>query len=226
MKKNVVMMVLLLSLLALSGCGSPGDPQEIRRDPAPVMSFEGAGWLEREGRAIEERPDLVLAAMDLRDGSVVAEIGAGTGYFTRRLARAVGPTGEVWAVDIQPEMLDELERRAAAEGIDNIVSVLGEPDDPLLPEEMFEWILLVDVYHEIQQPEPMLEAIRRSLAPGGRVALVEYRLEGATAEHIRLSHRMSVNQILAEWVPAGFDLVDRVDTLPSQHLMIFEASGE
>lgn len=217
--------ITVVLLLMFAGCrAQTGAPESLERDPAPVMSFEGAEWLERETREIEERPDLVLAAMDLRNGDVVAEIGSGTGYFTRRLAEAVGPEGEVWAVDIQPEMLEELAARAARQGIENIVPVLGETNDPLLPEETFQWVLLVDTYHEIQEPEPVLEVIRRSLVPGGRVALVEYRLEGATAEHISLFHRMSVNQVLAEWVPAGFDLVDRIDTLPSQHLLILAPS--
>lgn len=219
--------VVLLPALLLLGCyDQPTGEMGLDRDPAPVTGFESAEWLERGTREIEERPDLVLAAMDLRNGDLVAEIGSGTGYFTRRMAREVAPDGEVWAVDIQKEMLDELRRRTLAEGLDNVVPVLGEADDPLLPRAMFDWIVLVDTYHEIQQPRPMLERIRESLAPGGRVALVEYRLEGATAEHISLRHRMSVNQILTEWVPAGFDLVERIDALPSQHLLIFAPSEE
>ncbi|MBW3563540.1 MAG: class I SAM-dependent methyltransferase [Acidobacteria bacterium] len=207
------------------GCRAEGNLESFpERNPAPVMAFEGAEWLERPTRAIEERPDIVLDAMDLRNGDMVAEIGSGTGYYARRLAKEVSPDGEVWAVDIQPEMLELMEDLAADEGIENIVPILGTETDPNLPTATFDWILIADVYHEMQEPQAMLRAIRAAVTDEGRIALVEYRLEGATAEHIRLEHRMSVTQILAEWLPAGFDLVDRIETLPSQHLLIFEKS--
>ena len=194
----------------------------ITREPAPVMSHEGAPWLERPGREAEERPDLVLEAMALKDGDVVADLGCGTGFFTRRLAKAVAPTGKVYGVDIQPEMLELLKESCTAEGLDNIVAVLGEPNDPKLSQGQIDWILLVDAYHEFQDPQTMLRRIRDSLAHGGKVALVEYRLLGDTAKHIKVEHRMSPKQVLAEWNPAGFQLVDLVETLPSQHLFIFE----
>jgi predicted methyltransferase len=194
-----------------------------KRQPANVMSFEGAGWLERQGRAEAEKPELVLQAMELREGMTVAEVGAGTGFFSRRLAKAVGPTGKVYAVDIQPEMLDLLKTYAAKEGITNIVPVLGTETDPRLPARGVDRILLADVYHELQKPEPMLARIRDSLAPGGTVTLVEYRLEGDTASHINVKHRMSVEQVLAEWTAAGFVLANQLETLPSQHLFIFSA---
>jgi ubiquinone/menaquinone biosynthesis C-methylase UbiE len=194
-----------------------------KRQPAKVMGFEGAAWLEREGRAEEEKPEVVLAAMALRDGLTVAEIGAGTGFFSRRLARAVGSAGKVYAVDIQPGMLDLLKTYAAREGITNVIPVLGTETDPRLPAHGIDRILLVDVYHELQQPEPVLARIRDSLAPGGTVTLVEYRLEGDTASQIKIEHRMSVEQVLAEWHAAGFELLDQLETLPSQHLFIFSA---
>ena len=213
------------------GCGAPlpaegeGAAPAPPRQPANVMSFEGAAWLEREGRAELEKPELVLAAMELRPGMTVAEIGAGTGFFSRRLAKAVGPTSKVYAVDIQPEMLDLLETYAAKEGITNIVRVQGTETDPKLPARGVDRILLVDVYHELQKPKPMLARIRDSLAPGGTVTLVEYRLEGDSASHINIQHRMSVEQVLAEWTAAGFELIERLETLPSQHLFIFAAGG-
>jgi len=193
------------------------------RQPAQVFGHEHAGWLEREGRAESERPDEVIAAMKLRDGEVVAEIGAGTGFFSRRLAKAVGPHGKVYAEDIQPEMLDLLQKYAAEDGDANIVTVLGTETDPKLPAGQMDWILLVDVYHEFQEPAPMLAKIRKALKPGGRVALVEYRAEDDSARHISPPHRMSVDQILQEWRPAGFELVERIETLPSQHLLVFTA---
>lgn len=209
-----------VSIFLAIACGAAPPP---KRQPANVMSFEGAAWLERQGRAEAEKPELVLAAMDLRPGLTVAEIGAGTGFFTRRLARAVAPGGRVLAVDVQPEMLELLKTYAAREGITNIVPVLGTPSDPKLPARGVDRILLVDVFHELQRPEPMLAHIRDSLAPGGTVTLVEYRLEGETASHINLRHRMSAEQVLAEWTAAGFVLVEQIETLPSQHLFLFSA---
>jgi predicted methyltransferase len=212
-----------LALLALAcvGRAEPAAERALQRRPARVMGFEGADWLERPGRAEEERPERVLAAMDLEDGDVVAEIGVGTGFFARRIARRVAPRGKVYGVDIQPEMLELLRQRAAQEGIGNIVPVLGTETDPKLPPGGVDWVLLVDVYHELQRPGPMLARIRESLAPDGRVALVEYRLEGETAAHINTEHRMSAAQVLAEWQPAGFELVERIETLPTQHLFLF-----
>ena len=192
------------------------------RQPAQPLSYEGgADWLEREGRAELEKPEIVLKAMQLKDGDVVADLGAGTGFYTRRLARAVAPSGKVWANDIQPAMLDRLKELTAKEGIGNIVTIVGTETDPKLPKGTFDGILLVDVYHEFQQPEPMLAKIREALKPGGKVALVEYRAEGDTAAHIHELHKMSVEQVLAEWVPAGFVHVETVEELPTQHLFVF-----
>lgn len=196
-------------------------PAVPKREPANVMSFESASWLEREGRAELEKPEVVLQAMELREGMNVAEIGAGTGFFSRRLAKAIGPKGKVYAEDIQPEMLDLLKQYAAKEGIKNIVPVLGTETDPKLPLGKIDRVLLVDVYHEFQKPEPMLAALRKVLAPGGTITLVEYRLEGDTASHINIKHRMSTEQVLAEWNAAGYELANQIETLPSQHVFIF-----
>jgi predicted methyltransferase len=195
------------------------------RRPAAVMSYHGAEWLERAGREAEERPSALireLQAMGLKPGDVVAEVGCGTGYISRLLAAAVGPTGKVYCEDIQPEMVQLARQRAAAAGLGNVVFVLGAEDDPRLPRQLA-WVVLVDVYHELQRPEPMLARIRESLAPGGRVALAEYRAEGDSAAHIKPEHRMSVEQVLGEWTRAGFLLVKRIETLPEQHLFIFSA---
>jgi ubiquinone/menaquinone biosynthesis C-methylase UbiE len=194
-----------------------------KREPANVMSWEGAAWLEREGRAQQEKPEVVIQAMEIHEGMTVADIGAGTGFFTRRLARAVGPTGKVYAEDIQPQMLDLLKKDIEKEGIKNVVTVLGTDVDARLPAHGVDRVLLVDVYHEFQKPEPMLASIRESLTPGGTVILVEYRLEGDTASHINIKHRMSVDQVLAEWNAAGFELANRIETLPAQHIFIFSA---
>lgn len=210
-----------------TACAAPGTATGqaaapiVKREPANVMSYEKAAWLEREGRAELEKPEVVLQAMELKEGMTVAEIGAGTGFFSRRLARAVGPTGKVLAEDIQPQMLDLLKQNAAKEGIGNITTLLGTDTDPKLPVHGVDRLLLVDVYHEFQKPEPMLARIRESLAPGGTVTLVEYRLEGDSAAHINIRHRMSIEQVLSEWNAAGFELANRIETLPAQHLFIF-----
>ncbi len=194
-----------------------------QRRPAEVMSFRGADWLEREGREQEQRPDEVIKTMSLRDGDVVADLGCGTGYFARRMARALAPKGRVYAVDIQPEMLEIMKGLLEKEGTTNVVPVLGTADDPKLPKGGLDWILLVDVYHEFQEPKAMLAMMRQSLKPTGRVAVLEYRLEGDSAKHIRAEHRMSPAQVLAEWQPAGFRLVTRHEFLPTQHFFVFAA---
>lgn len=196
------------------------------RQVAQVMSFRGAPWLEREGRAEEENTDALIAKLGLEPGQNVADIGCGSGFYSRRMARQIAPGGTVFGVDIQPEMLRFLAELAANEGIDNIVPVQGREDEPFLPAGEIDWVLLVDVYHEFQQPEPMLAGILESLAPGGRVALVEYRLEGESARHIKLEHRMSPQQVASEWGPAGFELVELWDELPTQHVFIFRAAGD
>ena len=192
-----------------------------QRKPAAVMTFQGAGWLEREGREEEQRPAEVFKAMRLKNGDVVADLGCGTGWFARRMARVVAPRGKVYAIDIQPEMLELLRGYLEKEGAQNVEPVLGTETDPKVPPGSLDWILMVDVYHEFQQPKAMLEAIRRSLKPTGKVALVEYRLEGTSAAHIRSEHRMSVEQVMAEWPPAGFRLVKKLDFLPTQYLFVF-----
>lgn len=186
------------------------------------MPWERASHLERAGREAQDHPDVVIETMKLKNGDVVAEIGAGTGYYTRRVARAIAPEGTVWANDIQPEMLEIMAEYLERDGIKNVRQVLGDEDDPKLPAGTFDWILLVDVYHEIQQPEPMLAKIRDALKPDGRVALVEYRAEGTSAASVSRSHRMSKEEIRAEWEPAGFEVVDVVDELPRQHMFVFK----
>ena len=135
-------------------------------------------------------------------------------------------SGRVYAVDIQPEMLRLLKENIEKAGIRNVVPVLGESDDPNLPRGSLDWILLVDVYHELQQPKAMLAKMREALKRTGKIALVEYRLEGLTALHVREEHRMSKEQVLAEWEPAGFRLVTLHEFLPVQHFFVFEKTPD
>lgn len=220
----------LVAALAVAMVGAPVGQDLLAaaegRRPSAVMNWRGADWLERADRDEEQRPEEVLKTLGLKDGDVVADIGCGTGYFTRPMARAVAPGGRVYAVDIQPEMLVFLQERLDEEGLTNVLPVQGENDDPRLPPGSIDWILLVDVYHEFQQPQAMLARMRDALRPGGRVALLEYRLEGPTALHIRKDHRMSPKQVLAEWEPAGFRLVDLHEFLPTQHFFVFEKARE
>ena len=217
--------VLVLLLAATSLVPTPIAAGDERR-PAPVIGVAGAGWLERPGRDEEQKPDEIIRRMGLKNGDVVADLGAGTGYFTRRLAKAVAPSGLVYAVDIQPEMLSLLKSNLEKAGIRNVVPVLGASDDPKLSQGSLDWVLLVDVYHELQQPKATLAKLREALKPTGKVALVEYRLEGLTALHVREEHRMSTSQVLAEWKPAGFRLVELHEFLPVQHFFVFEKAPD
>ena len=200
--------------------------REQHRVPADFMSFRGAQWLERVEREQEEMPEAVLDAMGLKPGDVVADIGCGSGYYARRVVERVAPDGRVYCVDIQPEMLDIMRQLADRDGVDGIVPILSEPDDPKLPAGVVDWIILADVYHEMSDYEAMLAGMRASLAPGGRVALLEYRIEDGTGDNLKSDHAMSVRQVLAEWLPAGFVLEDLQEFLPGQHLFIMKAAGD
>lgn len=190
------------------------------REIAQVMGHPGADWLERPERETEERTDLVVPALKLGSGDTVADLGAGTGYFSWRLARAVGPAGRVYAVDIQPEMLERLQQQMAARGVTNVVSVLGTASDPKLPAAALDLILMVDVYHEFEHPYEMLEATCRALKPGGRLVFVEYRGEDPTVP-IKPLHKMTEAQVRREAALHPLDWVETIRTLPQQHLIVF-----
>ena len=163
---------------------------------------------------------MLLDALKITPGQTVCDLGCGNGFYTVELARRVGPTGAVYAVDIQPEMLHMLAERAAAERLPNIRPVLGTPIDPRLPAGKVDVVLCVDVYHEFSHPEAMLARIRESLAEGGQLVLAEFRGEDP-AVPIKPLHKMTKAQIRAELEPAGFAVVREFDRLPWQHLMFF-----
>lgn len=194
------------------------------REIARVMSHRGAAWLERPDRAREERPDLLLDLLELQPADVVADLGAGTGYFTFRIAPRV-PRGRVYAIDIQPEMLTIVERRADAEGVPNVISVLGSEQSPGLPDDAVDLTLLVDSYHEFSYPAEMLDAIYRATRPGGRLVLVEYRSEDPEVP-IRPLHKMTEAQARLEVEAAGFLFEENIDRLPQQHVLVFRRPGE
>ena len=219
-------LALILTAAAGAAAQTPADRAERHRVPADFMSYQGAGWLERAEREVEEQPEAVLDAMGLEPGDVVADVGCGSGYYARRVAGRVAPGGRVYCVDIQPEMLDIMRDLADRDGVTGIVPVLSEPDDLKLPAGSVDWIVLADVYHEMSDPETMLADMRAALAPGGRVALLEYRIEDGTGDNLKSDHAMSVRQVLAEWLPAGFALVDLHEFLPGQHFFILKAAGD
>ena len=187
---------------------------------AAVMSAEGADWLDRSERETEEAPDEALDIIGIKKGSVVADIGAGSGYMTIRMARRVGANGVVYANDIQQPMLDLLDQRLKKGKIANVRPILGTPDDPKLPAESIEMALLVDVYHEFSQPQAMLRHLHAALKTGGRLVLLEYRKEDPSIP-IRPEHKMSVAEAKMEVEAEGFKLGRVDDSLPRQHVLIF-----
>ena len=191
------------------------------RHYAGVMGVGGADWLVRPEREAEEQPDAALDAIGIARGSTVADIGAGAGYMTWRMAERVGATGKVYANDIQPKMLDILRRNMADRKLTNVTTVLGAADDPKLPRNAIDLVLLVDVYHEFSEPQQMLRHIRESLKPDGRLVLVEYRGEDPSVP-IRPEHKMTVQQVKTELEPEGFRLDKLSEVLPRQHILIFK----
>jgi predicted methyltransferase len=179
-----------------------------------------ANWLDRTARVQEEQPDRALELIGITPGMVVADVGAGTGYMTIRLARRVGPTGKVYANDLQRPMIQIIQDKARAERLSNVEVVQGTEDDAHLPENAIDLALLVDVYHEFRRPQEMLRSIRRSLKPDGQLVLVEYRKED-TGIPIALTHRMSLAEARTEVEAEGFAFDRLVPGLPRQHIIEF-----
>ncbi len=191
------------------------------REIAQVMGWQGAAWLERSEREVEEQTATMVAALGLKTGDAVADIGAGTGYVSRRLARIVGPRGRVQAVDVQPEMIRMLRELSAREGLAQIRATLGAEDDVRLAPASVDLAIMVDVYHELAYPFEALASVVRALKPGGHVVFVEYRAEDPKVPIKRL-HTMSVAQVRREAAEHPRLRFERsVETLPWQHLIFF-----
>jgi len=190
------------------------------REIAHVMGHQAAEWLERPERENEERTDLLVPALKIKSGEAVVDIGAGTGYYTRRLAKAVGTNGVIYAVEIQQEMLDILTNKLTGEGIFNVKPVLGTVTDPKLPRASVDLILMVDVYHEFDYPFEMVEAMCRALKPGGRIVFVEFRTEDPSVP-IKTVHKMSEAQVRKEMRVHPLEWVETIGTLPQQHMIMF-----
>lgn len=191
-----------------------------KRRIAGVMGPAGADWLVRPERQAEEHPDQALDAIGIQRGSTVADIGAGVGYFSFKMAERVGPDGLVYAEDIQQYMLDQLQKNIRAKNVSNVRPVLGYIDDPKLPKNSIDLVLLVDVYHEFSEPQKMIDRIRESLKPDGRLALLEYRAEDPNVP-IRPKHKMTVDQTRREIEPQGLRFDKAIEVLPQQHIIIF-----
>lgn len=210
----------ILLLIAACICSAEEYHSITHRRIAQVMGAGGADWLVRPEREREERPDKALDAIGIQAGSTVADIGAGVGYFTWRLAERVGTNGIVYGEDIQPRMLDLLGKNISARHLTNVREVLGTPEDPKLPKNSVDLVLLVDVYHEFSEPEKMLDHIRDSLKPEGRIVFLEYRAEDPNVP-ILPEHKMTVDQVRAEVQPEGYRFDKTIEVLPEQHIIIF-----
>jgi len=220
MKCFVLLLLTALSLQAQT-TPAPAPLAEYQgRVIAQTMHWQGAGWLIRHKRDKEESTLRMREELKLQPGMAVCDMGSGNGYHTLPMAEAVGKDGKVFAVEVQPEMIAMLKKRAEAKGITNIVSIVGEPHDPMLPEASCDMILLVDVYHEFSHPEHMLAGMRKALKPQGVIVLVEFRAEDDSVP-IKPEHKMTKAQINKELTSNGFKLVREFDELPWQHMMFF-----
>jgi SAM-dependent methyltransferase len=200
---------------SLDGIGKFYDGREI----AQVMGFGGAGWLERPTREQEERTDLLVAQLDLKPEMAVADIGAGSGYLSRRIAPRVSP-GKVYAVDVQPEMVALLTKASHEPGMGNLIPVQGAPRDVGLPASSVDMAIMVDVYHELEYPYEVMRSLVRALKPAGLVVFVEYRGEDP-AVPIKTLHKMSVAQVKREMRALPLDWVRTSEVLPIQHIIVF-----
>jgi ubiquinone/menaquinone biosynthesis C-methylase UbiE len=196
------------------------------RGLAPVMSYLGAEWLVRPEREEEEEPERMLDALDIKPGMTVADVGAGVGYTSMRIARRVGQNGHVLATDIQPEMIRKLKQNAKSMQKDKIITpILCTADDPKLPAGEVDLAIMVDVYHECTHPVETLRGIRKALKPQGRLVLIEFRAEDPEVP-ILPEHKMTAAQAQREVEPQGFRLAKRHDFLPWQHILVFEKTPD
>jgi len=214
----------VLTLLLIAAWVSAGQSQGTHpvsgRRIATVMGHEGAAWLDRQEREQEEAPTKAVAALKVQPGQVVADIGAGSGYYSMLLAPAVGPTGKVYATDIQPEMLALIQKKLTANGVTNVQTVLGTATDPKLADGSLDLAVMVDVYHELQQPQVFLRALKRTLKADGRLVLIEFRKEDPRVP-IREEHKMTVRDARAELEAEGYRFDEVLDVLPWQHIIVF-----
>jgi len=218
--RSVAGVAFLLAIAAAVAIAQTGVHPLSGRRFAQTMSVEGADWLDRAERDQEEDPDRAIDVLKLQKGVAVADIGAGSGYITEKLSKKVGPMGKVYATDIQQGMIDLLSKRIAKRKLANVTPILSTQDDPRLPVESIDLALMVDVYHELSQPQLVLRHIKAALKPGGRLVLLEYRKEDPNIP-IRPEHKMSVAEAKLEVEAEGFKLTTTNEDLPRQHILIF-----
>jgi predicted methyltransferase len=193
------------------------------REIAHVMGAGGVAWLERPEREAEERSDLLIAALGVKPGQTIADLGAGSGYYTFRIAPLVQPHGKVLAIDLEPLMLQAIRERVRRDGVTNVEAIHSTTTDPNLPARSVDLLFMVDVYHELEFPYEMMEKVRGTLKPGGRLAVIEFRAEDPRVP-IKDVHKMSERQIIREMSAVGFRHLSTVRRLPLQHLVWFEAN--
>jgi SAM-dependent methyltransferase len=190
------------------------------REIAEVMGHQAIGWLERPEREKEEAPTKMIDSLKIKEGDVVADLGCGSGYHTERLSAKVGAKGKVYGVDIQPEMLIALKKRMRAKAITNVEPIQGKVDDPKLPANSLDLILMVDVYHEFSHPYEMTEKMVAALKPGGRLVFVEFRMEDKKVP-IKTLHKMSEAQVKKEMEQFPLQHVETIGVLPWQQVIVF-----
>jgi len=233
MKRQPWIAALALAVVYTTGAQTPLYEQHAEHDPdgtgrfymgreiAQVMGPGGILWLERPEREVEEQPQRVIDALAIVPGQTVVDLGAGSGYYSFRIAPLVGSRGKAIAVDIEPAMLHVIQQRAEREHVANLVTIQSTACDPHLPDGTVDILFMVDVYHELSCPYEMMQKVRAALKPGGRVALIEFRQEDPKVM-IKAVHKMSEAQIIREMRAVGLKHVKTVETLPIQHLAIFE----
>jgi ubiquinone/menaquinone biosynthesis C-methylase UbiE len=217
----LVVAVLLAAVVTVGAHGQARSRHPVSgRVIAQVMGYEGAAWLERPEREREEAPAKAIAALDIMPGQVVADVGAGSGYYTARLAERVGTSGKVFATDLQPQMVALLKERVSRDRLTQVEVVLADEIDPRLPANQIDLILMVDVYHELARPQDVLRRLRTALKPDGRLVLIEFRKESAWVP-IREEHKMSVREARMELEAEQYRFDRVIDVLPWQHILVF-----
>jgi ubiquinone/menaquinone biosynthesis C-methylase UbiE len=216
LRLTVVVMAMLAAVAAR--------PAAQRQQHTRLFPPENLGLLEPPDRDVWQRPDRIMDELRIAEGSVVADLGAGSGWFTTRLAARVGPNGKVYAEDIQSQMLSAIQLRVSREGLRNVQPVLGTPSDPRLPAARLDAVLIVDAYHEMENPVVLLHNVAASLKPTGLVGIVDFTKEGF-GPGPPMEERVDPKQVIRDAQAAGLRLYSRPDILPYQYLLVFEKSG-
>jgi ubiquinone/menaquinone biosynthesis C-methylase UbiE len=215
-----VLTALVVAGIVLACAQAPARHPISGRPIAGVMGHQGASWLDRPEREAEESPSRAIRALRIEPGQVVADIGAGSGYYSLLLSKAVGPKGRVYATDIQPEMLAILKGKLEAQSMTNVQLVLGTETETKLADASVDLAIMVDVYHELQQPQVFLQSVKRALKPGGRLVLIEFRKEDPQVP-IREEHKMSIREARQELEADGYHFERVLNDLPWQHILVF-----